>query len=107
MLAQSLACVSQPASAVSVGQRVLMPSARRWLKAALTQSTCCSIDTLLLASTDGLPGSVKVKKLGKPTVISPRSLIGPWAHCCFSVRPSRPVMSTATMAPVIASKPVA
>ena len=58
-------------------------------------------------STDGLPGPVIVKKFGKPTVIKPRYVIGPWAHFSFSVRPSRPVMSTDTMAPVIASKPVA
>ena len=58
-------------------------------------------------STDGLPGPVIMKRFGKPTVIRPRYVSGPAAHFSFSVTPSRPVMSTDTIAPVIASKPVA
>src|SRR3954467_2448226 len=74
---------------------------------SLTQSTCCSIDTAMLDSTEGLPGPVMAKKLGKPTVVRPRYDDGPSAHLSFSVTPSRPVTSTATSGPVIASKPVA
>ena len=58
-------------------------------------------------STDGLPGPVIRKQFGNPTVVSPRYVFGPSAHFCFSESPSRPLMSTATIAPVIASKPVA
>ena len=35
-------------------------------------STCCSIDTIMLVSTDGLPGPEIVKRFGNPTVPSPR-----------------------------------
>ena len=31
-------------------------------------------------NTDGLPGPVIMKRLGNPDVISPRYVIGPWAH---------------------------
>ena len=61
----------------------------------------------MLDSTDGLPGPVMANRLGKPAIVSPRYVRGPWAHFSFSDNPSRPVMSTATMAPVMASKPVA
>ena len=74
---------------------------------SLTQSTCCSIDTAMLDSTDGLPGPVIRNRFGKPAVIRPRYVSGPSSHCSFNVTPSRPAMSTATMAPVIASNPVA
>ena len=35
-------------------------------------STCCSIDGSMLVSTDGLPGPVMVKRLGKPAMVRPR-----------------------------------
>ena len=107
MLAQSLTWVTQPACAVSEGSIVAMPWLRRCVRQSAIQSTCCSIDTIILDSTEGLPGPVIVKKFGKPVVIRPRYVAGPCAHFCFSVALSRPVMSTATKAPVIASKPVA
>ena len=71
------------------------------------QSTCCSIDTIMFDNTDGLPGPVIMNRLGKPDTIRPRYVTGPSAHASRRVRPSRPVMSTLTIAPVIASKPVA
>ena len=37
-----------------------------------TQSTCCSIDTTMFDSTDGLPGPVIMKKFGNPVVMRPR-----------------------------------
>src|SRR4029453_13396875 len=40
-------------------------------------STCCSIDGSMLVSTDGLPGPVMVKKLGKPARGRPREVLGP------------------------------
>ena len=61
----------------------------------------------MFESTDGLPGPVMVKKLGKPTVVSPRYVEGPSAHFSRNESPSRPVMSTATIGPVMASNPVA
>ena len=36
------------------------------------QSTCCSIETTMLLSTDGLPGPVTMNRFGKPAVASPR-----------------------------------
>ena len=36
------------------------------------QSTCCSMQTIMLASTEGLPGPVIVNRLGKPAIESPR-----------------------------------
>ena len=35
-------------------------------------STCCSIDTTMFESTDGLPGPVMVNRLGKPATMMPR-----------------------------------
>ena len=37
-----------------------------------TQSTCCSIATSMLTSTDGLPGPVIVNRFGKPAIPRPR-----------------------------------
>ena len=36
------------------------------------QSTCCSIETIMLLSTEGLPGPVIMNRLGKPAIIRPR-----------------------------------
>src|SRR3954467_639820 len=44
------------------------------------QSTCCWIDTSMLVSTEGLPGPLIVKKLGKPCTLRPRYVRGPAAH---------------------------
>ena len=37
-----------------------------------THSTCCSIATIMLVSTDGLPGPVMVNRLGNPATVRPR-----------------------------------
>ena len=58
-------------------------------------------------STEGLPGPVMRNRFGKPAVVNPRYVCGPFAHLSFSAASSRPVMSTAVIAPVTASKPVA
>jgi hypothetical protein len=36
------------------------------------QSTCCSVETGMFDSTDGLCGPVIVKKLGNPAMATPR-----------------------------------
>ena len=71
------------------------------------QSTCCSMDTIMSLSTEGLPGTVIANRLGKPATVSPRYVRGPSAHASLRVRPPRPLMSMLKSAPVMASKPVA
>ena len=39
---------------------------------SVIQSTCCSIDTIMLDSTDGLPGPVIMNRFGNPFVMRPR-----------------------------------
>ena len=39
---------------------------------SVIQLTCCSIDTTMLVSTDGLPGPEIVNRFGKPATPSPR-----------------------------------
>ena len=107
MSANSAPCRTQPASAVSVGSIVSRPFSRMCTSVSVTQSTCCSIDTIMLDSTLGLPGPVIMKKFGNSVDMRPRYCSGPCSHFLFSVVPLRPVMSTLTIAPVIASKPVA
>src|SRR6185503_6696691 len=70
--AQSFMCVIQPACAVSVGSMLVNPSVRMCVRQSPIQSTCCSIDTIMFDSTDGLPGPVMVKKFGNPAVVRPR-----------------------------------
>ena len=75
--------------------------------ASAIQSTCCSIDTIMLLSTDGLPGPViseQVREPGDAEAEVGARAVGPLVR---SVRPPRPRMSIASSAPVIASKPVA
>ena len=38
---------------------------------SVIQFTCCSIDTIMLVSTDGLPGPEIVKRFGNPTDAEP------------------------------------
>ncbi len=73
----------------------------------MIHSTCCSIDTTMLLSTDGLSGPVMVNRLGKPAIATPRYVRGPAAHREESDTPFPSRMSMAVSAPVIASKPVA
>ena len=70
--AASSACCIQPASASSVGSIWSKPCARRYVKASATKSTCCSIDTAMFDSTEGLWGPAMRKRLGNPSVVSPR-----------------------------------
>ena len=74
---------------------------------SLIQSTCCSMETIMLLSTDGLPGPVIMNRFGNPAVIMPRYVRGPASHLSRSSRPFLPRMSILVNAPVIASKPVA
>ena len=39
---------------------------------SVIHSTCCSIDTGMFDSTDGLCGPVMLKKLGKPAIEMPK-----------------------------------
>ena len=39
---------------------------------SLIQSTCCSMETIMLLSTDGLPGPVTRNRLGNPAIARPR-----------------------------------
>src|SRR5512135_3821791 len=87
MSAKSLTCCTHPTSAVGVGSIVVRCCSRMWTRQALTQSTCCSIDTTMFDRTDGLPGPVMVKKFGKPLVIRPRYCFGPSAHLRASATP--------------------
>ena len=48
-----------------------MLAQRRPMQSAI-HSTCCSIDTGMLLSTDGLPGPVIVNRFGNPGTASPR-----------------------------------
>ena len=54
------------------GSMVAAPMSRMCAMQSAIQSTCCSIAWIMLASTDGLPGPVMVKRLGKPAVATPR-----------------------------------
>src|SRR5215210_1442932 len=87
MSAQSLTCCTHPASAVSVGSIRVNPWARRVSSWSATQSMCCSIDTVMFDSTDGLPGPVTMNRFGNPVVVSPRYVVGPCAHLSLSVTP--------------------
>ena len=106
-LAMSLLCCTQRSWASWVGSIESKPSDRMCSIRSEIQSTCCSIDTIMFDSTDGLPGPVIMYRFGNPTVINPRYVMGPSTQASRNDSPPRPVMSTPTIAPVIASKPVA
>src|SRR6266540_1871845 len=46
----------------------MQPLLRRYSTQSAIQSACCSIDTIMLLSTEGLPGPVMVKRFGKPAM---------------------------------------
>ncbi len=54
------------------------------------QSTCCSIETIMLLRTEGLPGPVTVKRFGKPATVRPSAERGPSAHFSRSDTPLAP-----------------
>ena len=58
--------------ASSVASTVAQPSPRAKARQSAIQSTCCSIDTTMLDSTDGLPGPVTMNRLGNPAAATPR-----------------------------------
>ena len=58
MSAQSVQCTRQPSSATGVASIVSNPASRKSTSVSRIHSTCCSIDTIMLESTDGLPGPV-------------------------------------------------
>ena len=48
------------------------PTVAQVANVSAMKSTCCSIDTDMFDSTDGLPGPVIMNRLGKPTLNRPR-----------------------------------
>ena len=80
----------------------------RYSMQSVIQFTCCSIETTMLVSTDGLPGPVMVKRLGKPDTAEARdSVRGPSAHASAGAVRRDHGCRCSSSAPVIASKPVA
>ena len=61
----------------------------------------------MLASTDGLPGPLKLNRFGSRGTITPRNVTGPSAQSSDSLSPPGPTGSIRVIAPVNASKPVA
>ena len=61
----------------------------------------------MLVNTEGLPGPVTVKRLGKFGTPRPKKVRGPAAHSDPKVAPLRPEMFIFNRLPVIASNPVA
>src|SRR5438552_18641570 len=59
-----LTCATHSSSASTVASIAARPCARKWVVHSAIQSTGCSIDTIMLLSTEGLPGPVIVKRLG-------------------------------------------
>ena len=58
--------------ACAEGSIVSMPLRSRWPMQSVIQSTCCSMATGMLVSTEGLPGPVIVNRFGKPGTCRPR-----------------------------------
>ena len=48
------------------------PRPRKYARQSAIQSTCCSMETIMLLSTEGLPGPVMAKRFGKPAMVRPR-----------------------------------
>src|ERR671919_1263868 len=67
-LASSLTWSTQASSDSTVASMAPMPLARRNEMQSAIQSTCCSMLTTMLLSTEGLPGPVTMNRLGKPAV---------------------------------------
>ncbi len=72
MSPQSLTCCTQPASATGVGSTTSKPASRMCCRQSLIHSTCCSMETVMFESTEGLPGPVIMKRFGNPTEVRPR-----------------------------------
>ena len=72
LLAVSCTCSTQLFSALSSGSIDICRWFRIYMIVSVTKSTCCSILTIILLFTEGLPGPVIIKKLGNDSDISPR-----------------------------------
>ena len=70
--ATSLTWATQACCASSVASMESRPWSRRYSMQSAIHSTCCSIETGMLLSTEGLPGPVMMNRLGKPAVATPR-----------------------------------
>ena len=55
------------------------------------QSTCTSACSTMFASTDGLPGPLKLNRFGSRGTITPRNVTGPSAQISDSRSPSGPI----------------
>src|SRR5262245_63311942 len=77
-------------SASTVASIASSPCAPRYDRQSAIQSTCCSMAMTMLLRTDGLPGPVRMKRLGKPAVAIPRYVRGPADHLSRSGRSPRP-----------------
>jgi hypothetical protein len=72
LLPTSSACLAQASCASCVGSMASIPCSRMCARQSAIQSTCCSIETIMLLSTEGLDGPVTVSRFGNPTMPSPR-----------------------------------
>ena len=63
----------QPASACSVGSMTRLPALAIAARQSAIHSTCCSIETSMFDKTEGEPGPVTVKRLGKPATCGGRT----------------------------------
>ena len=70
--ASSWLCTTQASSACGAGSMARAPRSRTAPMIRAMNSTCCSIDTGMFDSTDGLCGPVMVNRFGYPALISPR-----------------------------------
>mmetsp|Transcript_18652 Transcript_18652/g.57337 ORF Transcript_18652/g.57337 Transcript_18652/m.57337 type:complete len:202 (-) Transcript_18652:1054-1659(-) len=107
MLATAAAWATHSSWAWGLASMVARRLARMWSRQAAIQSTCCSMERVMLLRTLGDSGPVMVNRFGKPATVSPKYVTGPSFQTSRSVLPSLPWTSTPSSAPVMASKPVA
>src|SRR3990172_2335946 len=69
--ATALTCATHESWPSRVGSTVVYSWSRAYARHAPIHSTCCSLHTTMLASTDGLPGPDTVKRFGNPAIWSP------------------------------------
>ena len=68
----ALPVLTQSNVAVSVASIVVAWRCCIASRQSMIQSMCCSIVTIMLDSTEGLPGPETVKKFGKPSIARPK-----------------------------------
>ena len=68
----SVECRHQAASASSLASMLVCWRCFSATRQSAIHSTCCSMELIMLVSTDGLPGPVIVNRFGKPATIRPR-----------------------------------